>query len=99
MDISIQIEDLYSGLSLTARAGDSTPLKAPEKLASVVTNTAMLDYLSNLAGLNLGDPELARKAKLFNSLTMGELGRTAAGTWRNVDQGLNNLIANLYKRL
>ena len=99
MDISIQIEDLYSGLSLTARAGDSDPLKAPEKLASVVTNTAMLDYLSNLAGLNLGDPELARKAKLFNSLTMGELGRTAAGTWRNVDQGLNNLIANLYKRL
>ena len=104
MDISIQIEDLYSGLAMTARAGDSNPLKAPKKVASVVSNTAMLDYLSNLAGLNLGEPELARKTHLFNALTIGALSgdgmrKVAGSTWRNVDQGLNNLIATLYRRL
>ena len=104
MDISIQIEDLYSGLAMTARAGDSNPLKAPKKLASVVSNTAMLDYLSNLAGLNLGEPELARKTRLFNALTMTNLNeagvkRMFGSSWRNVDQGLNNLIANLYRKL
>lgn len=97
MDISITIEDLYSGLSLTARAGDSSALGTPKRLASVVGNTAMLDYLSNLAGINVGMTEFGRKTALFNALIGSNLRSVPSRKWSQLDTGFNNLVANLYR--
>ena len=98
LDISITIEDLYSGLSLTARAGQTKgDWNTPARLAAVVSNTAMMDYLSNLAGLNVGDPEINRKQILFNALLTSDIRRLPGRKWSSFDNGLNNLIANLYR--
>lgn len=80
MDISMTIEDLYSGLSMTSMNevedsdGPVTGLinkiggAAGANVISVVRNTAMVDYLANLAGLNVGQEELGRKVKLATYL-------------------------------
>jgi len=97
MDISITIEDLYSGLALTARAGESSVLGAPKRLAAVVGNTAMMDYLSNLAGINVGDTEIGRRSRLLYSLITQDLRKIPSRKWASLDNGLNNIIANLYR--
>ena len=75
MDISITIEDLYSALFLTYGEGSKNPLNVAKGIKNLVTNTYMMDYLSNLAGVNILDQtELDRKVKLIlNSLTIGKL--------------------------
>ena len=66
MDISITIEDLYSALFLTFGEGVRIGQGITGGIKNIVTNTYMLDYLSNLAGVNiLDETELERKTKLF----------------------------------
>jgi len=62
MDISISIEDLYSALFLTFGENGTKP----SGLYNIVTNTYMMDYLSNLAGVNILDQtELERRVTLI----------------------------------
>lgn len=95
IDVSFTIEDLYSGLYLTAKEGDSGALA--QKLAAVVSNTAMMDYLSNLGGLNVGGSEVNRRQKVFNALIGGSVKNLPANLWRDFDVGLNNILAGAYR--
>ena len=98
IDVSITIEDLYSGLFMTAKEGEGNPFEGFNKLAAIVSNTAMMDYLSNLGGLNLGGDEWFRKQKLFYQLIGGSIRDIPANAWREFDQTVNNIAARAYRK-
>ena len=92
MDISITIEDLYSSLYLTNKDNFADNL-------AVVTNTAMMDYLSNLAGLNIADVDLGRQIKMLGYLSWNTLLDSPSTIWNRFDNSIQNAIATLYKKL
>lgn len=98
MDINISIEDLYSNLVMNTddKYNDSHPLKTD---VAIATNTSMLDYLSNMVGLNVAEKEVDRSLKVYISLLQGELD---GGLWQHVynrfDTDLSNFIRGWYDK-
>lgn len=89
MDISIDITDLYSNMFMTKESFPSLPF-------SIVNNTAMMDYLCNLAGLNIAEQEWFRKATMFNYLTTSDIARIPSRIYSKLQQGINVQMKKLY---
>lgn len=102
IDISITIEDLYNTLFMTNPNPGGKPLPGFASLSrflnlDVVSNTEMLDFLSNLAGLNIAGTELRRKTELVKYLTMNQLARTTANIFHYFGTGFSNFVRKLYE--
>ncbi len=80
IDISLELTDLYSSLTMTGYVKDSLAdggiLSGPIKQVAnsfkqtynIVNNTAYMDFLANMAGLNVNEMEFGRKAKMYFDL-------------------------------
>lgn len=90
MVVSIDIADLYSSLYMSDESGLNT---------NIIKNTAMLDYLSNMAGLNVADAPLARRLKLWTYLLGVDFHRIPSRVWSKLDQGISNRIKKFYEAL
>ena len=102
MDISITIEDLYNTLFMTNPNPNGNPLAKFSSLKrffniDVVANTEMLDFLANLAGLNVAGQELNRKTKMVEYLTMNQLKRTGSDIYHFFSNGITNIIRGFYE--
>ena len=64
IDITLQIDDLYSVLAMSGfePVGLFHPLRASNQLTRIVNNTAYMDFLANMAGLNICQEEIDRKS-------------------------------------
>lgn len=103
IDVSLSIEDLYSTLFMT----NPKPKDFKEKVIDLIdvfdfnsnfdiaTNTEMLDFLSNLSGLNVAAEEITRKAKMVLALSSDSFARGPA----NISNAFENGIANITRRL
>ena len=92
INVSLEIEDLYSTLSLP-------PLNTNllQSATAIVQNTAMMDYLSNLGGLNIADSDINRAAAMWNfMITSGNSGGNYF--WDTLDNGAANFMYKLYRR-
>ena len=87
IDISLEIEDLYSSLAMSSFS---------DHVSSVVSNTSYMDYLANMAGLNIAQMEVGRKIKMYYYLQRNNLASTPSRIFTKFDQGVSNLIGNLY---
>ena len=96
IDIDITIEDLYSYLFMTPLGEDGK--NNLSDYANVVKNTAMMDFLSNLAGLNIANVEIARRTKMLTYLGAPELARWASNKWHDFDTGIANFMSKLYTK-
>lgn len=96
IDLDITIEDLYSSLFMTPLGEDGT--NAIKDSVHVVKNTAMMDFLSNLAGLNIANPEIARRTKMLGYLAEPWTARWAANKWHEFDTGVANFMNKLYTK-
>ena len=76
-----------------------TNLTGFSNVLDTVRNTSMLDFLSNLAGLNIADEEFARRIKMAKHILGQELKYVDNRVWNKFDTGVNNLIARLYRAL
>jgi hypothetical protein len=112
MDISMTIEDLYSGLSMTSMndVGDSDGLvsgiwngikgAAGGNVVAVVKNTAMVDYLANLAGLNVAEEPLGRRVTLATFLLSSTVPETGHRIWsRFGEEGAKWFYNTFYRKL
>ena len=90
IDVNITIEDLYSNLAMSH---DDRHFSAK----SIVKNTAMMDFLANLAGLNIADQEIARQVQMYFKLTGAKIGQTDSRIYNKFDTGIANLISKIYK--
>lgn len=102
MDISITIEDLYNTLFMTNPNKEDTPLFNFSSLKAIfnldiVANTEMLDFLANLAGLNIAGEELGRRTRMSRYLTINQLARTPANIYNYFSNGVSNLIRGMYE--
>ena len=88
IDLSFSIEDLYSSLFMSKYSD----------LVSVVKNTSMMDFLSNLSGLNVADQEFGRRAKMIAYLTGSYAATTGSRMWSKFDTKVSNVVKNLYNK-
>lgn len=91
MDISMTIKDLYS--SFTISTAENEKYTVPQ----IVKNTALVDYLSNMAGVNLSKPEITRKTELYIALQTGKIKNLPNTVWNNIENGITNMISKLYR--
>lgn len=96
IDIEITIEDLYSNLFMT---NHNHVINAFANAISVATNTSMMDFLANLAGLNIADTDIGRRIEMFKVITMQDFTNLPSRIWNKFDNKINNFIANIYNRL
>ena len=95
MDISIDIKDLYSVLFMSTYSGNISLSAA----RSIVSNTAMMDYLANMSGINVGQQEIGRKATYFWYLSASNYQNLPSRIWTKFDQGISNIMDKLYQIL
>ena len=59
----------------------------------------MMDFLANLAGLNIADVDLGRRLEMFKVITTQDFTNLPSRVWNKFDNKINNFIANIYNRL
>lgn len=109
IDLDIEIKDLYSQLSMTGFVDDKdqelgilpyifkTTFKEPKQLANIVNNTAYMDFLANMAGLNVNEMEWARKVQTYYDLATNRI-----INWPNevvggrISQTIMNVMSRIY---
>ena len=89
IDVSITIEDLYSSLFMSNSTFN----------VAVVKNTALMDYMANLAGLNIADVEFGRRTKMLAYMDVAGLGRLDSTIFSKFDNAVANVLSNVYNLL
>lgn len=102
MDISMTIEDLYSNLTMSNWYNESddifdNPWKGHKQNVEVATNSSMMDYLANLAGLNIADEEIGRQTRMLLYLEKNSWGRIGSSIHSWWDNNLQNIIRRIYE--
>ena len=88
IDISITIEDLYSSLAMSGFGEDW--------VSHIVSNTSYMDFLANMAGLNIAQMEIGRRLKMFYYLSKTNLIQTPSRVFTRFDQNISKLLGKLY---
>ena len=99
IDISLQIEDLYSSLMLTQLDQDGLWDTVIKRNWDVVSNTGMLNFLANMAGLNVADIELGVRQRLYIYLQTSDFARAPSTAGSIVDNYLQNIYMRLTRKL
>ena len=86
IDIGLDIEDLYSTLAMSDQSN----------MFNVVNNTSYMDYLANMAGLNIAQMEVGRRIKMFYYLERNKLLTTPSRLFTRFEQGISKVIGRLY---
>ena len=99
IDITIDITDLYSSLAMSGF--ESTGVvgslsKAGKQLIKIVNNTAYMDFLANLAGLNVGTMAIGRRIKMYRYLTETAIEQYPSRKFTQFDQKLSSFMGTLY---
>ena len=91
--VSITIKDLYNIMSVSST--ESTDWKY-----DTLDNTALMDYIANLCGVNIYKPEIARMIDLWftNNFTTRISDFFEVNIWGGVQQKVQNAIMNIYRR-
>ena len=95
IDISIEIRDLYKHLAMST-IETMHPIKSAK---NVVNNTAYMDFLANMAGLNIGQMEVGRRISMIYYLSQTYVSRSASSVFRRFDQSVTKLIGKLYRTI
>lgn len=91
MDVSITIKDLYNQMYISQAADFAN-------VGQLMNNTAYLDYLCNMAGVNLNKPEITRLLELYVLLYSNSITSTPSKIWTSFENSISNLSKNLLGR-
>lgn len=101
MDITLNIKDLYDVFSITGWDNSislaSVFSKKKNSSLQIIKNTAMMDYLGNLAGLNLNQPEVTRNIQSYIMLTGNRVRNWPNRQWLKLQQAVDNRLHDLYR--
>ena len=91
--VSISIKDLYSALSITPTKSTS------DWKYDTMNNTALMDYIANLCGINIFEPEIGRLIDMWlvNNFTNRAEDFFQTDIWTGVSDRIQNLIMNIYR--
>lgn len=92
IDISIEIKDLYKHLAMSKIN--------PGKLgAGISSNTAYMDFLANMAGLNIAQMEIGRRMTMVYYMSQTYVSQSLSSIHRKFDQRVSRLIGKIYNIL
>ena len=89
VDVSLELKDLYKMLSIT-------PYTSP---GSFVNNIGLMDYIANMCGININEPDLTRSIEVYCMLKGYKLTHILPDVWQSVEQDIANRIMNTQDRI
>ena len=92
INVSIDIKDLYQAMSITQSSMSDWSY-------DTISNTALMDYIANLCGINIYKPEVGRLAEMWIANKGGEILDIKNNTFRKVEVKVQNAIMNFYNKL
>lgn len=92
VDISITIKDLYNMLSITETG-------ATDWKYDTLNNTALMDYIANLCGINIFKPEISRIIEMWwvNNFENRVDDFFKLDIWGGIQQKIQNGIMNIFR--
>ena len=95
VDVSIDIKDLYSSLSISKSDKSLKNFLHHTKLFKFIKNTALFDYLSNTCGININAPEFARSMQVMYAMKLkGGLSAALQDTFGNIGNVMADAVFN-----
>ena len=92
IEVSMTIKDLYEVMSIS-----KTTLTSNWKY-DTMSNTAQMDYIANLCGINMYKPEVARQISMW---LVNEVGAAALDVprniWYNIQQKIGSTVMNIFR--
>lgn len=97
VDVSMSIKDMYNVLFISGLDSANSQRKS-DLLQSkyILKNTGMMDYLANLCGVNVTQPELARTLEMYTNLTKADLTSRASRWGERIQNDVMDAIQTLY---
>ena len=95
MDIDVSIKDLYHSLAMSGWGHDNTLGLNLSRIWATVSNTAYMDFLANLAGLNVKDTH-RRKVAMAKGLLEARIKNTGARIVTNFTNKIANYVKAFY---
>ena len=95
IEVSIEIKDLYNVMAITPTTGGFDFGLSVDTL----NNTALMDYVANLCGINIFKPEARRTIEMWYTLNLqNKLGDFIQNNiWGNIQDKVQNLIMGIYR--
>lgn len=92
MTVSISIKDLYQAMSIT-------PTSMGNLKYDTLNNTALMDYIANLCGINIYKPEVTRMVEMWymNNFNNRVTDLFKVDIWGNMQQNAQNIITNFFR--
>ena len=90
--VNLSIKDLYSAMSITST--ESLDWKY-----DTLNNTALMDYIANLCGINIFAPEIGRMIDMWfvNNFTNRVNDLFAVDIWKGIQDKAQSIIMNIYR--
>lgn len=89
VDISFTLKDLYQILFITS----------DKKISDLLANTAMLDYIANMCGINVSKPDLERAIDLIYMTVKNRVTDIITfDGFIGVENALSNMISSIFNR-
>lgn len=90
LDITLDVKDLYSKMTI------SNAYETVTSSVTAVNNTAYMDFLANMAGLNVGQMEIGRRIVMSYYLGRDSVKKAANTVFTNFENSISNLMGKMY---
>ena len=91
MNVSIEIKDLYSAMSIT-------PSTISNFKYDTMSNTALMDYIATLCGVNIQRPEIGRITEMWMVNIGNKITDIVPNLWGGIEDKVQNIIMNFYNK-
>lgn len=90
VDVSFTLKDLYQTMSITSMQ---------DLKYDTLNNTALMDYLANMCGININKPEVMRQIDMWFTMNFVARVRDAVlkNIWGGIDQRYQNVVMGIYR--
>ena len=89
VDVSLELKDLYKMLAITPYTS----------AGSFVNNIGLMDYIANMCGININEPELTRSIEIYCMLKGYKLTHITSDLWKSAEQYIANRIMATQDRI
>lgn len=89
VDVNFSLKDLYQIMTITQ----------DDKVIDLLKNTALLDYLANMCGININKPDILRTLDIYyTQLTNKVIDTVTFDGFLGIEQALSNIAGSIFKR-
>ena len=90
IEVNLTIKDLYDVMSITSSG-------ALDFKFETMSNTAQMDYIANLCGINMYKPEIARQLTMWLTNAESKITDIPTNVWTSINQSIAGGILNIFR--